>query len=123
MKCRTGFVSNSSSSSFIIWGASLTGYGSNISKEDLELMLIQSGVSEDDLEDGLAEYIESLDVDLDVEYDYDSGVFIGISPKRMKDDETFAEFKKRVETEVAKIHRDLPSMLNFGWQEECYYNG
>ena len=72
MKVRMGFVSNSSSTSFCIYGTFIKGFT-----------------------DEHEEKVEKLHL----EYEYDqegSGAYIGMSFNKMKDDETKLQFKTRI---------------------------
>jgi len=124
MKIRQGFVSNSSSSSFCIYGISMD-------KSDMMDALIKKGIAtEDDLSDGLYEYLDdwSFKYDLkqkglsekeieakladrplaDFEYESICGEchYLGISWSNIKDDETGAEFKARIDTKMKEIFGD-----------------
>lgn len=91
MKIRSGFVSNSSSSSFCIFGKRFV---------------------ESDLEKGFEdyweflEYLDDLFPNLSVSGDFgaETYVHVGESLTDMKDDETFLEFKHRVHEEIKKVY-------------------
>ena len=87
MKVRTGFVSNSSSSSFLLYG---------ISFSSLEELGIEVDREAEDF-DGEYEMIEEVFKGLDVEMpcDYDTS-YVGLSWSKVGDDETGAQFKARV---------------------------
>lgn len=99
-KTRFGFVSNSSSSSFLI-------YGTNISNSDLE-KIEESGFDIDRLED----------VGLDIHrMDYET--YIGRSWDNIGDDETGRQFKESVQEKI-RVH--FPD-AKFGTFEEAWYDG
>jgi len=115
MKIRKGFVSNSSSSSFHIYGAELDSY-------DFKQFLIKMSVAtEEEIdEDGLAEFVDLLDTDLQIYHWYDAErVYIGRTYSSIEDGETGAEFKADAIAKIAKL---------FGEEKECgqhfetYYN-
>ena len=122
MKIRNGFVSNSSSSSFLI-------YGTELEESDIDKFLEKLGKEKIDkfLKDehenqlkwskeaepyeSLEEYInqnclsEALDTLLPkvICLAEENEFYYGISPSEMYDDETMREFKKRVEEGAKKL--------------------
>jgi hypothetical protein len=90
MKTRQGFVSNSSSSSFIVFGKYLA--DSEEEKIDQEKM-------------------EELGYELNCSED---GYSIGCDPSEMKDDETLLQFKTRIAKEIETIGvKAKPADLRF----------
>ena len=89
MKIRTGFVSNSSSSSFLI-------YGIYLSSAEVEKL------------GGLSKLLKGTDLDFHnpPECDY----FVGVSWDAVKDDETGAQFKERVARQISE---------KFGSEQSC----
>ena len=79
MKTRSGFVSNSSSSSFIVFGA----YISDKESEKID-----------------TEKMEELGYELNYSED---GYSIGCDPGEMKDEETLLQFKIRIAEEVSQL--------------------
>jgi predicted PolB exonuclease-like 3'-5' exonuclease len=103
MKIRAGFVSNSSSSSFCIFGMYL-GKGSCVEKLAYEI---------------------AKDTNLCVENGcnaYDDSVYIGMYPESMKEDETLRQFKERVLSQlIEKDEKYKDSEL--GWITDGGYDG
>lgn len=115
MKIRTGFVSNSSSSSFCIYGVckEFSEIIGNTPKEKLYEVLSASFdetvENEEQLDEIIDEYgfyevIECIFPDnSDLEFhipEYEDCVYIGASWSSIKDDETGAEFKEKVRREI-----------------------
>ena len=124
MKIRNGFVSNSSSSSFLIYGV----YVNNI--DEITLSLIEDGtITEEEAKDMCVYEIgdifcDKLGDDSQLEcrsIPYDNGIYIGISPDNIKDDNmTFGQFKQLAVDEI-KFH--LPGMFgnkDFSWYQEAW---
>jgi hypothetical protein len=100
MKIRNGFVSNSSSSSFVIYGAE---FDINDLIEEFKDVYEKVGENERDLLDELFD---------EFEYYYDGSfvesVYVGVPLVYMKDDETFGQFKARVKAMLdAQMKRDV----------------
>jgi hypothetical protein len=130
-KIRNGFVSNSSSSSFMIYGGDI-----NVNENEQELYnKICEGKNEEELvklnkylkdEDGnfdfseLIEYAEELvPKGHDMHYGgYDrDDVCVGVEPSDQEDDQTHGEWKKQIKDDLTKAFGDCVS--GFGWKEDC----
>ncbi len=111
MKVRSGFVSNSSSSSFCIYGAEIDScdFEEKIKKLNPELAD----------EECIYELTESLDTTLDIHTpsDYDT-IYIGRSWSSIGDDETGKQLKENVEKEIKKLFGED---IKCSTQEEAYY--
>ena len=98
MRIRRGFVSNSSTTSFCVYGTTVP--------------------EENDV------WSEARKIGLEVDYynEYTDGdrQVVGISYSEIRDDETGAEFKARVEALVRQI---LPDATDFGHHEDAYRDG
>ncbi|MFA6090136.1 MAG: hypothetical protein WC755_09845 [Candidatus Woesearchaeota archaeon] len=98
MKIRLGFVANSSSVSFTIYGV----YFEDIERPiDIELLELKEGLNTFRCQE--------------------KGGYIGRELKDMKDDQTLGDFKKDTEKLIKEtLNKDD---LKFGIYEEGYYNG
>jgi hypothetical protein len=104
MKIRQGFVSNSSTTSFCIYGMKYDGPESNDEDEDESLYdkLKGTGLEHHRNPNGGSPYV-------------------GMSPWNMEDDETMAQFRKRVEKLITK--KLGVSNPDCGIIEEAWYDG
>ena len=122
MKIRNGFVSNSSTSSFCIYGTHLE------YEDDLIKALIEKGfATKEELLDGVSEYAWNKnnkfftgDIGFECPYDGDDGVYIGIEWNKIKDDETGAQFKARIEEKMKDL---LGNDVECGTYSEAWRDG
>jgi len=109
MKTRNGFVSNSSSSSFLIYGAKF-----DINEALEAIQKVHKDV--DDVENFLSE-----NSTLTINYTpYEDDMFIGRSWGSIADDETGKDFKTKIETEIKRIFGEDTICSTF---EESFYDG
>lgn len=123
MKIRLGFVGNSSSSSFMIYGVRLqTENLLNHEQEDLEGALYEFRDANPDRED-----IKKLEI----EYGPDSGYcqYVGRSWDLIGDDETGTQFRENTRQAIKDFMlymgftQEEVDSVKFGTQEESWYDG
>ena len=95
MKIRTDFVSNSSSSSFVLWGVDFD--VNELAQKLKDAGLLKEDENADEYSDTpLYEFFENAGFDYGESVIGDDTVVLGMKPDEMKDDETLAQFKQRV---------------------------
>lgn len=115
MKARFGFVSNSSSCSFLI-------YGIRIDQDKLSEILkdeFKQGLEEAIEDDNLYDFLEKIFPDFNVEQPdyYDDEFYIGKSWSSIKDDETGKVFKDNI---CSKLSEAFKTDINCGTYQEAW---
>ena len=128
MKIRQGFVSNSSSSSFLIYGTTIS--SSKIVNDSVLKAMIESEEAKDlgikNLEEAKKSFeddtVDTLDCLLGMSVyrpDYYGGsYYIGRSWDEVQDDETGRQFKDRIEAKIKKFYPEA----KFGTHEEAWHD-
>ena len=125
MKIRADFVSNSSSSSFVLWGVSFDTDNLVEKLRDAGLVPERPDDGEDYVNKDIEEFLDSRKIPYD-EYVFgydDNYIAFGLSPAEMKDNEILKEFKVRIVDKLKSygIYVDGPSKIEFikGIDSDC----
>jgi hypothetical protein len=114
MRIRNGFVSNSSSSSFLIYGWCIEDI-----KKVGEVLKVESGGKYDIINE-LEKLLLKNDLGV-IHGQDDHSIYIGRSWDSIGDNETGGQFKKSIEEDIEKL---LPGIKKvFGTHEEAWYDG
>ena len=122
MKIKLDFITNSSSSSFVVMGATI-GHG-NIPDEIFQLVADKLDYSLEEVKEDIGEFIvnmvEKTDLDYSYGYEYSGDLMVGIPYTKMNDDETLGQFKE-------KVRKQIQEALGIDTQpyhiEECWWDG
>lgn len=117
MKIRTDFVSNSSSSSFVLWGVSFDTDNLVEKLRGAGLVPERPDYGEDHVNEDIEEFLDNRKIPYD-EYVFgydDNFIAFGLSPTCMNDNETLKEFKVRIVDKLKSygISVDSPSKVEF----------
>jgi len=118
MKIRNGFVSNSSSSSFLIFGKSFDSIKDfKLSKE------IQEQYDEDfDTYEAMESVIPYKEKDIEYHImEYDDTIYVGQSWGRVKDDETGLQFKERTVMKMNELLGTNYTINDLSTIEQSWY--
>ena len=116
MKTRQGFVSNSSTTSFCIYG--IVAERNNLLDENVELPYNKYR-GEYELSGYLFTKIKELGLNLKTERGQEYTQYIGADIDMMTEDETKREFYKRIENDLKKLFKNVKC----SWHEESWYDG
>lgn len=115
MKIRAGFVSNSSSSSFCIYGAA-------IETENLESLINKLGIKleydvEEEKYDALEKIAEKIELGLFGDEYYIGNYFFGLSLTQMEMDETMRQFQEKIDAKLKMIGIDGGDIFEEAWRD------
>lgn len=133
-KIRTGFVSNSSSSSFMIYGAAVEHMdhkriyemlSKNMNPKQLEELDRYTDKTDDEYYiDDLSEFLYDIGPD---EYDVhfieysDATCYIGKCPTSQPNDMTHGDWKNGIDKDLTELFGE--ENVHLGWHEDCSYGG
>ena len=124
MKIKVDFVTNSSSSSFVVIGVTIS--KDDVPKEKIIETLEKHGleVNDDNIDDGVDAVVADLVKGSDLNYSFgscwdDDNLIVGMHYTAMDEDETLAQFKERVQQQLKK-HLGVDKIPDH--IEECWEN-
>lgn len=121
MKIRNGFVSNSSTSSFLIYGVCLEDTDAILKKLEKSFDIENEELNEEvNVREALDNVFQKTDIEVHSPYGSNYGLYIGTSWAEIKDNETGAQFKERIREGVKKVLGDLVLDKDFKTLEEAY---
>ena len=121
MKVRQGFVSNSSTTSFCIYGVS--GDESELARQILAIYPDLKEEEEDS--NSIYELIDRVNAKLKTKIEcwtepYDNRAYVGIGVENQDEDETLRKFKGRVQKEINKVFgndAETVNMIQEAWRD------
>lgn len=121
MKIRTDYVSNSSSSSFVLWGAMFDLEELQQKLKDINAI---SSKDEDCYKDYFYQWLNEQKI-----FDYDDHVIgdyeavFGLKPTKMKDNETLLQFKSRIFAKLTEAGLPVASLDDIKLQQGINADG
>lgn len=104
MKVSVGFISNSSSSSFVLYGAA---FDAETVEEFVKANLSSDVKKLRDLEYCANNVAERLGLSYELDYESDTPYYFGLHPMKIGDEETGKQFREKIQTALKTLDKNV----------------
>lgn len=122
MKINSDFVTNSSTTSFVVIGVRME--AKDIPHEYLEKTAERNGITVESMQETPLNYIDEIIKGSDLEYSYgepygDDDVMVGIEYTKMGENETLGQFRQKVQDQIEMCFgiNQKPGHIEVAWRD------